>query len=48
MTTLSRAQWESLFQNLSIEGRAFIDGQYQAAVSAETFESLSPDRKSVV
>ncbi|MEE3633896.1 aldehyde dehydrogenase [Pseudomonas sp. AL 58] len=42
MTTLSRAQWESLFQNLSIEGRAFIDGQYQAAVSAETFESLSP------
>ena len=42
MTTLSRAQWESLFQSLSIEGRAFIDGQYQAAVSAETFESLSP------
>ena len=40
--TNTRSDWEQRFQSLSIEGRAFIDGQYCAAASGTTFECLSP------
>ncbi|WP_047336370.1 aldehyde dehydrogenase [Pseudomonas protegens] len=40
--TKSRSDWEQRFQSLSLEGRAFIDGQYCAAASGATFECLSP------
>ena len=42
MTTLTRADWEQRAQQLQIEGRAFINGEYTAAVSGETFECVSP------
>lgn len=42
MTTLTRADWEQRAQQLKIEGRAFINGEYTAAVSGATFECLSP------
>lgn len=42
MTTLTRADWEQRAQELKIEGRAYINGEYTAAVSNETFECLSP------
>ena len=42
MTTLSRADWEKRAQDLKIEGRAFIHGEYTAAVSGETFDCISP------
>ena len=42
MTTLTRADWEQRAGELKIEGRAFIDGQYRAAASGETFECVSP------
>jgi len=42
MTTLTRADWEQKAQQLKIEGRAFINGQYTDAVSKATFECLSP------
>ena len=32
MTTLTRADWEQRAQQLKIEGRAFINGEYTAAV----------------
>ncbi|KAF0864381.1 aldehyde dehydrogenase [Pseudomonas sp. LD120] len=40
--TKSRSDWEQHFHSLSLEGRAFIDGQYCAAASGATFECLSP------
>ena len=42
MTTLTRADWEQRALQLKIEGRAYINGEYTAAVSNETFECLSP------
>ena len=42
MTTLTRADWEQRAQDLKIEGRAFIDGEYTAAAAGETFDCLSP------
>ncbi|WP_017708197.1 aldehyde dehydrogenase [Pseudomonas syringae] len=42
MTTLTRADWEQRAQNLKIEGRAFIQGEYTAAASGETFDCISP------
>lgn len=42
MTTLTRADWEQNAQQLKIEGRAFINGQYLDAVSKATFECVSP------
>jgi len=42
MTTLTRADWEKRAQDLKIEGRAFIHGEYTAAVSGETFDCISP------
>ncbi|WP_122310550.1 aldehyde dehydrogenase [Pseudomonas amygdali] len=42
MTTLTRADWEQRAQHLKIEGRAFIQGEYTAASSGETFDCISP------
>jgi len=42
MTTLTRADWEQRAQQLKIEGRAFINGEYTDAASGETFDCLSP------
>ncbi len=42
MTTLTRADWEQRARELKIEGRAYINGEYTAAVSNETFECISP------
>ena len=42
MTTLTRADWEQRARDLKIEGRAYINGEYTAAVSSETFECISP------
>ncbi|NBF12598.1 aldehyde dehydrogenase [Pseudomonas sp. Fl4BN1] len=38
----TRSDWEQRFQSLTLEGRAFIDGQYCTAASGATFECLSP------
>src|SRR5476649_2105494 len=40
--TNTRSDWEQRFQSLTREGRAFIDGQYRAALSGDTFECISP------
>jgi len=42
MIALTRADWEKRAQNLKIEGRAFIQGEYTHAASGETFECISP------
>lgn len=42
MTTLTRADWEQRAKNLKIEGRALIHGELRDAVSAATFECVSP------
>ena len=42
MTSLTRADWEQRAKNLKIEGRAFVHGEYRAAVSGATFECISP------
>ena len=42
MTSLTRADWEQRAKNLKIEGRAFVHGEYRAAVSGATFECTSP------
>ena len=40
--TMTRSDWEQRFQSLSLESRAFIDGEYRPAISGATFECLSP------
>jgi len=42
MSTPTRADWEQRARSLAVEGRAFIDGKYWAAVSGATFDCLSP------
>ncbi|MEE4106994.1 aldehyde dehydrogenase [Pseudomonas viridiflava] len=42
MIALTRADWEKRAQNLKIEGRAFIQGEYTPAASGETFDCISP------
>ena len=42
MTRLTRTDWEQRAKDLKIETRAFVQGQYQAAQSGETFECISP------
>ncbi|SDI34454.1 aldehyde dehydrogenase [Pseudomonas panipatensis] len=42
MSTLTRADWEARAQNLKIEGRAFIQGEYVDAASGQTFDCISP------
>jgi 4-guanidinobutyraldehyde dehydrogenase/NAD-dependent aldehyde dehydrogenase len=39
---LSLAAWEQRAKSMSIETRAFINGQYTAAVSGQTFDCISP------
>ena len=38
----SREQWEAMAADLTINGRAFINGEYTDAASGETFECRSP------
>ncbi|MCY1501474.1 NADP/NAD-dependent aldehyde dehydrogenase PuuC [compost metagenome] len=42
MSTLTRADWEARAQNLKIEGRAFVNGEYVDAASGQTFDCISP------
>lgn len=42
MTQLTQADWEARALELSIEGRAFIDGRYVSAKSGATFDCFSP------
>ncbi|WP_268798855.1 aldehyde dehydrogenase [Pseudomonas huanghezhanensis] len=42
MTTLTHADWEKRAQDLKIEGRAFINGEYTHASSSATFDCISP------
>ena len=42
MNTKTKADWESIAADLSIEGRAFIDGDYRDAASGATVASFSP------
>ena len=42
MTGLTRTDWEQRAKALKIETRAFVQGEYQAAQSGETFECISP------
>jgi 4-guanidinobutyraldehyde dehydrogenase/NAD-dependent aldehyde dehydrogenase len=42
MSQLTRAEWEAKARALSIEGRAFINGEYVPASSGATFECISP------
>ncbi|QYK02224.1 aldehyde dehydrogenase [Shewanella psychrotolerans] len=41
-TPQSREQWQQMADSLSINGQAFINGEYCAAVSGETFDCVSP------
>ena len=42
MSQPTRAEWEARAKTLKIEGRAFIQGEYLAAASGETFDCISP------
>ncbi|WP_263261917.1 aldehyde dehydrogenase [Pseudomonas sp. RIT-PI-S] len=42
MPNLTFADWQARAQDLKIEGRAFINGQYTDAVAGATFECVSP------
>jgi len=42
MTSLTRADWEQRAKTLTIETRAFVQGEYRAAESGATFECISP------
>ncbi|WP_416310734.1 aldehyde dehydrogenase [Pseudomonas sp. W03] len=42
MSQPTRAEWEARAKALKIEGRAFIQGEYLAAASGETFDCISP------
>ena len=42
MSNLTRSEWESMAAGLTINGQAWIDGEYTSAESGETFECLSP------
>jgi 4-guanidinobutyraldehyde dehydrogenase/NAD-dependent aldehyde dehydrogenase len=42
VSNLTRADWEQRAQQLKIEGRAFIEGEYTQAASGATFECISP------
>jgi 4-guanidinobutyraldehyde dehydrogenase/NAD-dependent aldehyde dehydrogenase len=42
MTTPTRTDWEERARSLTLEGRAFVDGHYLAAVDGATFDCLSP------
>ena len=42
MTTTAPIDWHQRARALSINGQAFIDGQYVPAASGATFDDLSP------
>ncbi|WP_259757451.1 aldehyde dehydrogenase [Pseudomonas sp. GCEP-101] len=42
MSQPTRAEWEARAKALKIEGRAFIQGEYLASASGETFDCISP------
>ncbi|WP_462380590.1 aldehyde dehydrogenase [Pseudomonas sp. Marseille-QA0892] len=42
MADITFAQWQERAQSLTIESRAFIDGQYRDAASSERFDCISP------
>ncbi|MGH8254258.1 MAG: aldehyde dehydrogenase [Steroidobacteraceae bacterium] len=42
LRTRSRAQWESLSKSLEPQGRALIGGEFRAAASGRSFDSVSP------
>ena len=39
---VSRQDWEQRAAALQIQGQAFVAGQYQPALSGETFDCVSP------
>ncbi|MBO6812574.1 MULTISPECIES: aldehyde dehydrogenase [Marinobacter] len=41
-TPTSQSEWQALADNLTIEGRAYLNGAYQWAVDGGTFASISP------
>lgn len=41
-TPTSQTEWQALTTNLTLEGRAYLNGAYQWAASGETFASVSP------
>ncbi|MBL3827257.1 MULTISPECIES: aldehyde dehydrogenase [unclassified Marinobacter] len=41
-TPTSQTEWQALTTNLTLEGRAYLNGAYQWAASGETFTSVSP------
>ena len=41
-TPSSQAEWQALADNLTLEGRAYLNGAYQWAVDGGTFASISP------
>ncbi|MEQ5817186.1 aldehyde dehydrogenase [Marinobacter sp. NFXS11] len=41
-TPTSQTEWQALATNLTLEGRAYLNGAYQWAASGETFTSVSP------
>lgn len=42
MTDLTFSEWQQRAQALTFEGRAFVDGEYRDAQSAERFDCISP------
>jgi 4-guanidinobutyraldehyde dehydrogenase/NAD-dependent aldehyde dehydrogenase len=42
MTSLTRADWEQRANDLKIEGRAFVHGEFRPALSGQTFDCISP------
>ncbi|WP_370278566.1 aldehyde dehydrogenase [Pontibacterium sp.] len=36
------SEWQALSESLTLNGQAFINGQFQPAVSGETFQSINP------
>ena len=42
MSNLTRSEWEAMADSLSINGRAWINGEYTHAESGETFDCQSP------
>ena len=41
-TPTSQSEWQALADNLTLEGRAYLNGTYQWAVDGGTFASISP------
>ncbi|ADP96707.1 aldehyde dehydrogenase [Marinobacter adhaerens] len=41
-TPTSQAEWQALATNLTLEGRAYLNGTYQWAANGEAFTSVSP------